>query len=442
MNALITGGRARRQSSLVLLTSAVIAAVVLTGCSKNGSSTADAHASVTAGTVSLDAAACPADARTALAAGADIVIGTSTALSGQAAAASVVLGGVQAYFDKINAAGGIDGHKLKLDSKDDAFDPARAVTNVKTLIEQDHVFATLGQLGTAQATAVQSMHEKACVPQLYVSSGAPNFYDPTSHPWSTSGFLPYSSWGTAVAQYLQKQFPKGAKVGELLWNSDTGKASDTAFQAAIKGTNVKVVSLQTHDSSAVSLNNQATAMLAASPDAIVASTGGSFCPQIVTAARRAGFTGPIVMPYSCRDTLAFFVPLGNLATNVLSVESEVDPGDTAQASNADVATYLADMARYQPKSPAKSVYVAAGYHSAAMLVEQLQRAAKAKGGLTRVNLMNAVWSTDAVTPLNLPGIRTVINGAHPYPEGNGQLLNYDAATKSWKDTGITVTAGR
>lgn len=431
--------RARR---LALVALPFALAVTVAGCSKAGKQAAANNATVAAGKVSIDASKCPADATKALAKGADIVVGTSTAMSGQAASASVVLKGVQAYFDKTNDAGGVDGHKIKFVPMDDAFDPARAVTNVNQLISQDHVFAVLGQLGTAQATGTQALFESSCTPQLYTSSGAPNFYDPTQHPWSTSGFVPYSSWGQAVAQYLQKTFPGGAKVGEILWNSDTGKASDVAFQAAIKGTNVEVVSLQTHDSSAVSLTNQVTAILAKAPDAIVASTGGSFCPQVVTAARRAGFTGPIVMPYSCRDTQAFFVPLGSLATNVLSLESEVDPGDAKQASNTDVQTYLADMAKYAPDAPAKSVYVAAGYHSAAMLVEQLERAAKSKDGLTRVDLMNAVWSTNTALPLNLPGQRTVINGGHPYPEGVGALWNYDAATKAWQDTGITVQAGQ
>lgn len=431
--------RARR---LALVALPLAAAAALAGCAKAGKQATSDNASVAAGKVTIDASRCPADATKGLAKGADIVIGTSTAMSGQAASASVVLKGVQAYFDKTNDAGGIDGHRIKFTPLDDAFDPARAVTNVKQLISQDHVLAVLGQLGTAQATGTQAQFESSCTPQLYTSSGAPNFYDPAQHPWSTSGFVPYASWGQAVAQYLEKTFPNGAKVGEVLWNSDTGKASDVAFQAAIKGTNVSVVSLQTHDSSAVALTNQATAILAKHPDAIVAATGGSFCPQVVTAARRAGFTGPIVMPYSCRDTQAFFVPLGSLATNVLSLESAVDPGDPAQANNPDVKAYLADMAKYEPGAPAKSVYVAAGYHSAAMLVEQLKRAARLSGGLSRVNLMNAVWSTDTVLPLNLPGQRTVITGDHPYPEGAGALWNYDAATKSWKDTGVLVQAGQ
>ena len=432
----------RTHARLALVALPLAAAVALTGCSKAGGQAGGDHATVTAGKVAIDASKCPADATKALAKGADIVIGTTTAMSGQAASAAVVLKGVQAYFDKVNDAGGVDGHKIKFMPLDDAFDPARAVTNVQQLISQDHVLAVLGQLGTAQATGSQALYESSCTPQLYTSSGAPNFYDPAQHPWSTSGFVPYASWGQAVAQYLQKQFPTGAKVGELLWNSDTGKASDVAFQAAIKGTNVSVVALQTHDSSAVSLTNQATALLAKHPDAIVAATGGSFCPQIVTAARRAGYSGPIIMPFSCRDTQFFFVPLGSLATNVLSLEAEVDPGDTAQSNNPDVQTYLADMAKYAPDAPAKSVYIAAGYHSAAMLVEQLKRAAQMKDGLTRVDLMNAVWTTDAAEPLNLPGQRTVINGDHPYPEGTGALWKYDAATKSWQDTGVLVQAGQ
>ncbi|MEO8749381.1 MAG: ABC transporter substrate-binding protein, partial [Allobranchiibius sp.] len=200
----------RVRKSLTLLVIPVAASLVVAGCSKTGTSTGSKATVAAQGAVSLDTASCPADASKALAAGADIVIGASTAMSGPAASASVVLAGVNAYFDRVNDRGGVDGHKIKLDAKDDGFDTSRQVTNVTAMIQQDHVFATLGDLGTAQTTATQPIQEKNCVPQLYVSSGAPNFYDPAGHPWSTSGFLPYASWGQAVAQYLKKQYPSGA----------------------------------------------------------------------------------------------------------------------------------------------------------------------------------------------------------------------------------------
>ncbi|MBH0119781.1 ABC transporter substrate-binding protein [Rhodococcus sp. HM1] len=427
--------------ALACLALPAVVGLALTGCSTSGSSPSSGGAEVSGDTVTVDSSACPPDATAALADGADIVVGTSLAMSGPASSSAVTLGGANAYFDKVNAAGGVDGHKIRFETKDDALDPARAVANVKSLIEQDKVFATILQLGTPQSQATRAMYEKNCVPQLYVSSGAPDFYDPAAHQWSTSNFLPYEVWGQATVDYLTKTFPQGAKIGELVWNSDTGKASSTALSEAIKGGNATVVAQTTHDSTAVSLSNQTGEILAASPDVIVASTGGAFCTQLVSEARRAGFKGPIMMPLACRDTTQFFEPLGDLATNVLAVRSSLDPASTRDAENADVKTYLADMAAFQPSANARSTYVADGYRFAALLVEQLGRAAKSEAGLTRAALMDAVWSTDTNLAMNFDGNKVVVNGARPYPVGNGTVLSYDASAKSWTDTGVDVVAG-
>lgn len=436
-----TRGKTRyRRAAVIALPLA--AGLTLAACSTSGSQASGSGASVEGTAVSLVTDDCPADATEPLGDGEDIVIGTSLAMSGPAASAAVSLAGVNAYFDKINDDGGIDGHHIRFLAKDDALETARAVSNVKSLIEQEHVFATIMQLGTPQSQATRDIYERNCVPQLYVSSGAPDFYDPSEHQWSTSGFLPYGAWASATADFLGQEFPDGPKVAELEWTSDVGKASSTAFANAADGTDIDIVSEAEHGSNAVSLSNQVNELLARSPDAIVASTGGSFCTQLVSEARSSGFTGPIIMPLACRDTTQFFEPLGDAATNVQSVRSELDPASSANADDSDVQEYLADMARYQPDADARSTYVANGYSDAALLVEQLRKAADSDDGLTRTALMDAVWSTDAEIPMNFEGHNTVINGESPYPIGYGKVMSWDADTHAWTDTGVDVSAGQ
>src|SRR5579862_3079372 len=58
-----------------------------------------------------------------------------------------ITAGVKAYFDTVNAAGGVDGRKLELpagDQKDDQGNPTTDVTVAQQLVEQDHVFAVVG----------------------------------------------------------------------------------------------------------------------------------------------------------------------------------------------------------------------------------------------------------------------------------------------------------
>jgi len=57
--------------------------------------------------------------------------------------------GVEVVFKKVNAEGGIDGRKLKLIALDDYYDPIRAGKNVRELVNKDHIFAFLGNMGSA-----------------------------------------------------------------------------------------------------------------------------------------------------------------------------------------------------------------------------------------------------------------------------------------------------
>jgi len=56
-----------------------------------------------------------------------------------------ITSGVQAYFDMVNAAGGVAGRKLVLRyQQDDQGSPSIDLTVAQTLVEQDHVFAVVG----------------------------------------------------------------------------------------------------------------------------------------------------------------------------------------------------------------------------------------------------------------------------------------------------------
>jgi len=78
-----------------------------------------------------------------------IVIGSFQALSGPVAPIGISMRkGMDAYFNWVNANGGINGRKIEFIVADDAFNPSKTVVEVKRLVEQDKVFAIVGGLGT------------------------------------------------------------------------------------------------------------------------------------------------------------------------------------------------------------------------------------------------------------------------------------------------------
>ena len=62
---------------------------------------------------------------------------------------------VQAYNDDFNSKNSVNGRKVNTIYVDDQYDPSKTVAGTKQLVEQDHVFAIVGALGTAPNEAIQ-----------------------------------------------------------------------------------------------------------------------------------------------------------------------------------------------------------------------------------------------------------------------------------------------
>src|SRR5258706_15054020 len=91
-----------------------------------------------------------------LASGADVILlGQTADYSGpQAAPVKETAAAARAYFDKVNAQGGVNGRKIVLETLDDGFEPKRSVENAKKLIDEKGVLALFLFRGTANAEAM------------------------------------------------------------------------------------------------------------------------------------------------------------------------------------------------------------------------------------------------------------------------------------------------
>ncbi|HTQ74575.1 MAG TPA: ABC transporter substrate-binding protein, partial [Burkholderiales bacterium] len=71
-----------------------------------------------------------------------ILLGQSAAFSGPAAQLGIQLNiGTKAYFDHVNAQGGVFGRKIELKTLDDRYEGNLCAENTKKLINEDKVFA-------------------------------------------------------------------------------------------------------------------------------------------------------------------------------------------------------------------------------------------------------------------------------------------------------------
>src|ERR1700704_3210473 len=119
----------------------------------------------------------------------EIRIGNTMPYSGPASAYGTIGKVIAAYFDKINAEGGINGRKVNFISYEDAYNPAKTVELTRKLVEEDRVLLIFSSLGTAPSAAVQPYLNSKKVPQLFIASGASMWDQPHEFPW-TMGFQP------------------------------------------------------------------------------------------------------------------------------------------------------------------------------------------------------------------------------------------------------------
>jgi branched-chain amino acid transport system substrate-binding protein len=152
----------------------------------------------------------------------EIKIGNIMPYSGPASAYGVIGKTEAAYFNKINAEGGINGRKINFISQDDGYSPPKTVEQARKLVESDEVLLIFNSLGTPPNSAIQKYMNTKKVPQLFVATGATKWNDPKDFPW-TMGWQPsYQSESQIYAKYILKNHPN-AKIAILYQNDDYGK---------------------------------------------------------------------------------------------------------------------------------------------------------------------------------------------------------------------------
>ncbi|HUZ88118.1 MAG TPA: ABC transporter substrate-binding protein, partial [Candidatus Baltobacterales bacterium] len=153
-----------------------------------------------------------------------ILLGTTNALSGPAAAYGTIANSELAYFTYINnTKGGVNGRKIDFKILDDGYNPAQTVPLTKQLVEQDQVFAMFSGLGTQTQTSVRAYLNSKKVPQLFVATGATTFMaDFSSNPYTIGWQPPYQGEARIYAKDVMTNHPS-AKIGVLYQNDDYGQ---------------------------------------------------------------------------------------------------------------------------------------------------------------------------------------------------------------------------
>ena len=140
---------------------------------------------------------------------------------------------IKAYFDYVNANGGINGRKVNFVYKDDKYDPALTKRVVSSLLIDEKVFAVMSGLGTATHSAVVRDLNRRGVPDLMVLSGYSGFANATKYPTTFPGLPSYIVEAKIIAKFIaDTDALKSKKACLLFQDDDFGRDARKGFTAA------------------------------------------------------------------------------------------------------------------------------------------------------------------------------------------------------------------
>jgi ABC-type branched-subunit amino acid transport system substrate-binding protein len=167
----------------------------------------------------------------------EIKLGYSGPLTGSAGLVYGKLpGAMKAYFDHINANGGVNGRKIKLVSRDDKYLPTLAATQTTNLVLNDRVFALVGALGTATHSKAYTAAQlaKNNVPDLFVNTGFSGFANKAKYPTTFTILPSYAMEAKIMAKFI-KDTPTLAPQASFLIAQDDEFGVDGVNGFALAG---------------------------------------------------------------------------------------------------------------------------------------------------------------------------------------------------------------
>lgn len=217
----------------------------------------------------------------------EVVLGQSCALEGPAKELGRGMrAGLQACFAKVNAAGGINGRTIRLISKDDGYEPDKAIKNTRALIEEDKVFLLIGEVGTPTSQAVVPIAEESKVPFFGPFTGAEFLRNPFKK-YVINIRASYYQEMEALAGYLVDQ-KKLKSISCFYQNDGYGQAGLKGIEIALAKRNMKLASTGTYERNTTAVKSGLLQIRKSKPEAVVMVGAYAPCAEFIKLAKTVG----------------------------------------------------------------------------------------------------------------------------------------------------------
>ena len=355
----------------------------------------------------------------------EIKIGNTSPYSGPASAYGVVGKALRAYFDKVNADGGINGRKIIFLSLDDGYSPPKTKEQFRKLVEREKVALIFQPVGTPTNAAVQRYMNRKKVPQLFVGSGASRWgQQPEKFPW-TMGWTPtYRTEGRIYGEYLLKNKPD-ARIGILYQNDDYGGDYVQGLKDALgEKAGTMIVAEESYEVTDPTIDSQIVNLKAAGADTFYDITIAKFSAQAIRKAHDIGWKPLHILNSISASISAALAPAGlEKSKDIVTAAYLKDAGDPAWRDDPAYRAWLAWMDQWYPQGNKDDYLSVYAYAAAETLMAVLQRAGD---NLTRENIMKQAASLKNVrVGMLLPGITVTTSPDDYYPIEAMQMKRFD-----------------
>ena len=296
-----------------------------------------------------------------------ILFGQSAAFSGPARELGTNMRlGIRAAFHEVNESGGVQGRVLELISFDDAYEPEAAVTNTLRLIEQEEVFALIGEVGTPTSRSAAPVAADAGIPFIAPFTGAE--------------FLRNDDWQNIInlrASYYQETEEMVARliddlgitrIGVLFQDDSYGRAGYRGVLFALDRRDLKPASIGLYPRNTTAIKAALLDLNQGNPEAVIMIGAYEPVAELVSWARHTGID-PIFMTVSFVGSNALARELGPDGAGVYVTQVVPFPTDESQRI---VSSYTTALSAYDPEAVPGFVSFE-GYLAGRLAIEGLRR---------------------------------------------------------------------
>ena len=359
----------------------------------------------------------------------EIKIGNIMPYSGPASSYGVIGRTEQAYFNKINAEGGINGRKINFISYDDGYSPPKTVEQARKLVESDGVLFIFNSLGTPPNSAIQKYMNTNKVPQLFVATGATKWNNPKDFPW-TMGFQPnYQSEGRIYAAYIMREKPN-AKIAVLYQNDDYGKDYLKGLKDGLgdKAASM-IVAEESYDTTEPTIDSHIVKLKATAADVFFDVAVPKFAAQAIRKVSEIGWKPLHLLNNVSVSIGATMKPAGfDQSQGIISSAYLKDPTDPQWKDDPGLKVWNEFLYKYYPEANRMDANVIYGY-TVAQTLEHVLRACG--DDLTRENVMKQAASLRGLELGGLlPGITINTSATDFAPVSQVQLMRFRG--ESWE----------